>query len=45
MTSVKRRALNGHLLEHFISNLDLSPSVIKSHPNYEKLRNYGLIAA
>ena len=45
MASMKRRALNEHLLERFISNLDLSPSVIKSHPNYEKLRNYGMIAA
>lgn len=45
MASVKRRALNEHLLNRFISNLDLSPSVIKSHPNYEKLRNYGMIAA
>lgn len=45
MASVKRRALNEHLLNRFIFNLDLSPSLIKSHPNYEKLRNYGLIAA
>jgi IS4 transposase len=45
MASVKRRALNEHLLDRFISNLDLSPSVIKSHPNYEKLKFYGMIAA
>jgi IS4 transposase len=45
MASVKRRALNEHLLDRFISNLDLSPSVIKSHPNYEKLKSYGMIAA
>lgn len=45
MASVKRRALNDHRLFCFISNLDLSPSLIKSHPNYEKLRNYGMIAA
>ena len=45
MASVKRRALNEHLLDRFICNLDLSPSLIKSHPNYEKLRNYGTIAA
>ncbi len=45
MASVKRRALNEHLLDRFISNLDLSPSLIKSHPNYEKLRNYGTLAA
>jgi hypothetical protein len=45
MASVKRRAFNEHLLDRFISNLDLSPSVIKSHPNYEKLKSYGMIAA
>ena len=45
MASIKRRALNSHLLDRFIFNLDLSPSVIKSHPNYEKLRSYGIIAA
>jgi hypothetical protein len=45
MASVKRRALNDHLLNRFICNLDLSPSAIKSHPNYEKLRNYGIMAA
>lgn len=45
MASVKRRALNEHLLERFIANLDLSPSVMKSHSNYEKLRNYGIVAA
>lgn len=45
MATVKRRALNEHLLNRFISNLDLSPSAIKSHPNYEKLRSYGTIAA
>lgn len=45
MASMKRCALNEHLLNIFISNLDLSPSLIKSHPNYEKLRNYGTLAA
>ncbi len=45
MTSVKRRALNQHLLDRFITNLDLEPSVIKSHPNYPTLCNYGIIAA
>ncbi|WP_392482836.1 transposase [Nostoc sp. C110] len=33
MASVKRRALNDHLLDTFISMLELSPTVIKSHPN------------
>jgi hypothetical protein len=45
MASVKRRMLNYHLLERFISNLDLEPSQIKSHPNYSSLCNYGIIAA
>lgn len=45
MASVKRRALNQHLLDRFICNLDLEPSQIKSHPNYPNLCNYGIIAA
>lgn len=45
MASVKRRMLNQHLLDRFICNLDLEPSQIKSHPNYSKLCNYGIIAA
>ena len=45
MASVKRRALNHHLLERFIANLDLEPSVIKSHPNYSTLCDYGTIAS
>lgn len=45
MTSIKRRALNDFLLDVFISKLDLSPTSIKSHPNYESLRSYGVIAA
>ena len=45
MASAKRRALNQHLLERFIANLDLEPSVIKSHPNYSTLCDYGTIAA
>lgn len=45
MASVKRRALNDHLLDTFISKLDLSPTAIKSHPNYQTLRSYGVIAA
>lgn len=44
VASVKRRALNQHLLERFISNLDLEPSQIKSHPNYPDLCHYGMIA-
>jgi hypothetical protein len=45
MASVKRRALNEHLLDTFISKLDLEPTLIKSHPNYPNLRDYGIIAA
>lgn len=45
MASLKRRALNDHLLNLFISKLALSPRTIKSHPNYETLRSYGVITA
>lgn len=45
MASIKRRALNDFLLDTFISRLELSPTLIKSHPNYEALRSYGIIAA
>lgn len=43
--SVKRRALIDHLLDTFVATLDLSPNEIKSHPNYQNLRSYGVIAA
>ena len=45
MAAYKRLALNRHLLERFISLLDLEPTVIKSHPNFHKLCSYGVIAA
>ena len=45
MASVKRRAFNQHLLERFIVTFDLKPSLIKSHPNYSTLCDYGTIAA
>lgn len=45
MASYKRRALNHHLLERFIDKLDLEPTLIKSHPNYSSLYDYGAIAA
>lgn len=45
MASVKQRALNQHFLERFIASLDLEPSLIKSHPNYQILCNYGIIVA
>jgi hypothetical protein len=44
MASYKRCAFNDHLLERFICQLDLNPTLIKSHPNYENLRSYGIIA-
>jgi hypothetical protein len=45
MASYKRFAFNDHLLERFICQLELDPTLIKSHPNYENLRSYGIIAA
>ncbi len=45
MNNVKRGALNNHLLDRFIAMLDLDPTLIKSHPNFQSLREYGLIAA
>jgi len=44
MASYKRLAFNDHLLERFICELDLNPTSIKSHPNYQNLRSYGRIA-
>lgn len=44
MASSKRVAFNDHLLERFISMLELNPTLIKSHPNYQNLRSYGIIA-
>jgi Transposase DDE domain len=45
MSTYKRVAFNDHLLEQFISMLELNPTLIKSHPNYQNLRSYGIIAA
>lgn len=45
MASYKRFAFNDHLLERFICQLELDPTLIKSHPNYENLRSYGILAA
>jgi len=39
MASYKRVAFNDHRLERFISKLDLNPTLIKSHPNYQNLRS------
>lgn len=45
MASYKRVAFNHHLLKRFICELDLNPTSIKSHPNYQNLLSYGIIAA
>jgi Transposase DDE domain len=44
MNNVKRRMLNDHLLDRFIAKLGLDETLIKSHPNFQSLREYGLIA-
>ena len=44
MATYKRLALNGHLLDRFISMLGLDPTLIKSHPNYDLLLQYGSLA-
>jgi DDE superfamily endonuclease len=44
MATYKRLALNRHLLERFISMLELDPTLIKSHPNYDSLLQYGSLA-
>jgi hypothetical protein len=43
--SWKIRKFNEHLLKRFSDMLGLDFSSIKSHPDYETLRNYGAIAA
>ncbi len=45
MASYKRRKLNHHLLERFIHNLDLDETLIKSHPNYQSLCDYGSLVS
>lgn len=44
MASYKRLALNRHLLDRFISLLDLDLTSIKSHPNFQKLCSYGSLS-
>jgi hypothetical protein len=41
MATYKRLAFNQHLLERFISMLDLDLTLIKTHPNYQSLLQYG----
>lgn len=45
IASFKRQVLNAHLLDLFTSMFGLEPTLIKSHPNYQKLLNYGAIAS
>ena len=45
MASYKRRKLNLHLLERFIRNFDLDETLIKSHPNYQNLCDYGILVS
>lgn len=45
LASFKRLALNQHLLDRFIDQFDLEPTLIKSHVNYRKLLDYGAIAS
>ena len=44
MATYKRLALNEHLLERFISMLELDQTLIKAHPNYDSLLQYGSLA-
>ena len=44
IASFKRQALNEHFLDLFTAMFDLEPTLIKSHPNYQTLLNYGAIA-
>jgi hypothetical protein len=40
----QRQKLNYHFLERFITLLELDPTLIKSHPNYPSLLQYGALA-
>jgi hypothetical protein len=45
LSSWKQRYFNEQFLEVIISKLELEPQLIKNHPQYEYLRDYGAIAA
>jgi len=45
MSSIKQRFFNEHLLNLFIDKLALEQTAVKSHPQFEYLRNYAAIAA
>jgi DDE superfamily endonuclease len=44
MATYQRRAANQHLMTRFISMLDLDLTLIKSHPNYHSLLQYGSLS-
>lgn len=41
----KRKAFNHFWLNLIFSNLDLDPELLKTHPNFDALQQFGLIAA
>jgi Transposase DDE domain len=45
LSSWKQRYFNEQFLELIISRLELEPQMIKNHPQYEYLKDYGAIAA
>lgn len=45
IASWKVRYYNQLMLDRFIQYLDLEPELIKMHPRYQELTNYGVIAA
>lgn len=45
MATYQRLSLNHHLLERFISMLDLDQTLIKSHPNDSTLLQYGSLTS
>ena len=42
---LKTRKFNQYLVDRIISMLDFQPTLIKSHPEYEALIDYGAVAA
>lgn len=45
IASWKTRLYNRHLMDRIIQHLDIDPNLIKLHPNYTQLNDYGVIAA
>jgi Transposase DDE domain len=43
IASFKRKALNAHLLDLFMTMFGLDSTLIKSNPNYQKLLEYGTL--